>query len=87
MKMPEGEMGLATVRRTTNEQLSNLVGLSLQDFLDQADKIDSIREDIQGIWCGKEGKTSDIITAGPFANNHRLVVGWAYGRVEYAYVS
>ena len=59
--------------------------LSLTDFLVAVAKLDdALREAVDGIWCGREGReTCDVDISGP----RMLVVGWHEKRVEYAYLS
>lgn len=75
------------IRDELNGKLAKLVGLPLQEFINQVGQMPEVAPDLEGVWCGREGKTDDLFAHGPFAGTNRLVVGWAHGKVEYAYIS
>lgn len=58
--------------------------LTISEFIAECEQRndDKLSAALEGVWCGMEGRFSE-----PYDDTHNLTVGWAYGKVEYAYVS
>lgn len=76
----------AKAKRKIQSALNKIQANSLQEWLDEASKIDGLQEALNGMYCGKEGSIHVECVHGLW-----LHMGWytvsTTPKVEYAYVS
>lgn len=57
---------------------------TLQTWLDRAARVSpAVASAVEGIWAGREGRAECEIPG----SDYRIIVGWCYGHVEFAYVA
>lgn len=71
-------------RQTLSNKVATLANqsLPLDDFIHAASRLHPVLADVlEGIYCGTEGRI-----VGAIDDDYSIVVGWCYGKVEYAYI-